>query len=75
MFLLTERLARAVPPGVSDDAIAVVDAFAVGEFYVRSANVQPDEIPIVLGAGADRPVGGGGVGFPGRRADHRVGLQ
>ncbi len=52
MFLLTERLARAVPPGVSDDAIAVVDAFAVGEFYVRSANVQPDEIPIVLGAGA-----------------------
>ena len=52
LFLLTERMAREVPPGVSDDAIAVVDAFAVGEFYVRASNLQPDEIPIVLGAGA-----------------------
>ncbi|HEY6533642.1 MAG TPA: zinc-binding dehydrogenase [Acidimicrobiales bacterium] len=52
LFLLTERMARAVADGPSDDAIAVVDAFAVGEFYVRSANLAPDEIPIVLGAGA-----------------------
>jgi threonine dehydrogenase-like Zn-dependent dehydrogenase len=52
LFLVTERMARAVPPGASDDAIALVDAFAVGEFYVRSANVAPDEVPIVLGAGA-----------------------
>lgn len=52
LFLVTERMARAVPDGVSDDAIALVDAFAVGEFYVRSANLQPDEVPIVLGAGA-----------------------
>ena len=37
---------------VSNDAIAVVDAFAVGEYYVRVAAVQPGEIPIVVGAGA-----------------------
>ena len=52
LFLLTERIARAVADGPSDDAIAVVDAFAVGEFYVRSADIAPDEVPIVLGAGA-----------------------
>ena len=32
--------------------MALVDAFAVGEFYVRSANVTTGEIPIVIGAGA-----------------------
>ena len=31
---------------------ALVDAFAVGEFYVRAARLQPGEIPIVIGAGA-----------------------
>ena len=30
----------------------MTDAFAVGEFYVRSANIQPGEIAIVIGAGA-----------------------
>jgi threonine dehydrogenase-like Zn-dependent dehydrogenase len=52
LFLVTEALARAVPEGVSADAIALVDAFAVGEFYVRSSRIQPGEIPIVIGAGA-----------------------
>jgi threonine dehydrogenase-like Zn-dependent dehydrogenase len=37
---------------VSRDAAAVVDAFAVGEFYVRSAGVTRGEVPIVIGAGA-----------------------
>ena len=28
------------------------DAFAVGEFYVRSARMEPGEVPVVIGAGA-----------------------
>jgi threonine dehydrogenase-like Zn-dependent dehydrogenase len=41
-----------VDGSVASDAIAVVDAFAVGEFYVRASRLDPDEIPIVIGAGA-----------------------
>ena len=36
----------------SADAVALTDAFAVGEFYVRSARIEPGEIPLVVGAGA-----------------------
>ena len=35
LFLLSEKLARRVPDGVTDDAVALVDPFAVGEFNVR----------------------------------------
>ena len=42
----------AVPDGVPNDAVAVVDAFAVGEFYVRSSAIGPGELPLVVGAGA-----------------------
>lgn len=52
LLVVPEATARAVVGAVSSDAIAVVDAFAVGEFYVRSADIQPGEIPIVVGAGA-----------------------
>lgn len=52
LLVVPEATAKIVEGSVSSDAIAVVDAFAVGEFYVRSANVQPGEIPIVVGAGA-----------------------
>jgi threonine dehydrogenase-like Zn-dependent dehydrogenase len=52
LMLVSEALARAVPAGVPDDAVAVVDAFAVGEFYVRSSRVAAGEIPLVVGAGA-----------------------
>jgi threonine dehydrogenase-like Zn-dependent dehydrogenase len=51
-FVVSEAMARAVPGGVPNDAVAVVDAFAVGEFYVRSSRIEPGEIPIVVGAGA-----------------------
>lgn len=51
-LLVSEAMARAVPDGVADDAAAVVDAFAVGEFYVRASRIGPGEIPIVIGAGA-----------------------
>lgn len=52
LLVVPEMLARAAPGDASDDAIAVVDAFAVGEFYVRCANIQPGDIAIVIGAGA-----------------------
>ncbi|UXA19575.1 zinc-binding dehydrogenase [Mycobacterium sp. SMC-4] len=52
LLVVPEATAKAVDGAVPNDAIAVVDAFAVGEFYVRSSNVQPGEIPIVIGAGA-----------------------
>jgi len=32
--------------------VALTDAFAVGEFYVRSARMELGEMPIVVGAGA-----------------------
>ena len=52
LMLVSESLARAVPDGVANDAVALVDAFAVGEFYVRSSRIAADEIPLVIGAGA-----------------------
>jgi threonine dehydrogenase-like Zn-dependent dehydrogenase len=52
LVVVAEALARSVESDVSSDAVALVDAFAVGEFYVRSAGVSAGEIPIVIGAGA-----------------------
>jgi threonine dehydrogenase-like Zn-dependent dehydrogenase len=52
LVVIAEMLAKEVEGGVSSDAAALTDAFAVGEFYVRAADVQPGEIPIVVGAGA-----------------------
>ncbi len=52
LLVVSEPMARAVPEGVTDDAVALVDAFAVGEFYVRSSGIGPGEIAIVIGAGA-----------------------
>ena len=52
LLVVSELMARAVPGAVSNDAVALVDAFAVGEFYVRSSRITPGEIPIVIGAGA-----------------------
>ena len=37
---------------MSNDAVALVDAFAVGEFYVRSSAIGDGEVAIVIGAGA-----------------------
>ncbi len=52
LLVVSALMARAVPQGVSSDAVALVDAFAVGEFYVRSSKIGAGEIPIVIGAGA-----------------------
>ena len=52
LLVVPEAAARVVEGDVSSDAIALVDCFAVGEFYVRASNLQPGEVPIVIGAGA-----------------------
>jgi threonine dehydrogenase-like Zn-dependent dehydrogenase len=52
LVVVSEMMARAVPGDVSNDAVAVVDAFAVGEFYVRSSAIGEGEVAIVIGAGA-----------------------
>jgi threonine dehydrogenase-like Zn-dependent dehydrogenase len=52
LLVLSEVMARAVPDGAPLDAVALVDAFSVGEFYVRSSGIQPGQIPLVVGAGA-----------------------
>jgi threonine dehydrogenase-like Zn-dependent dehydrogenase len=52
LLVIPEISARPVSDRASADAAALTDAFAVGEFYVRAADVQPGEIPIVIGAGA-----------------------
>jgi threonine dehydrogenase-like Zn-dependent dehydrogenase len=52
LLVVNEMMTRTVPGEVSDDAVAVVDAFAVGEFYVRSSKIETGEAPIVIGAGA-----------------------
>jgi threonine dehydrogenase-like Zn-dependent dehydrogenase len=52
LLVIAEMLAKEVEGDVSLDAAALTDAFAVGEFYVRAADVQPGEIPIVIGVGA-----------------------
>ncbi|HEY1840634.1 MAG TPA: zinc-binding dehydrogenase [Mycobacterium sp.] len=52
LVVVAETLAKPVGGHVSSDAAALTDAFAVGEFYVRSARMEPGEIPVVIGAGA-----------------------
>lgn len=52
LLVVSEAAAKPVTSDVSSDAVSLTDAFAVGEFYVRSAQMQPGEIPIVIGAGA-----------------------
>lgn len=52
LLVVPELLSKAVVGDVSNDAVAVVDAFAVGEFYVRVSGIEPGQVPIVVGAGA-----------------------
>jgi threonine dehydrogenase-like Zn-dependent dehydrogenase len=50
LLVVNEMMARAVVGDVSNDAVALVDAFAVGEFYVRSSAIGDGEVAIVVGA-------------------------
>jgi threonine dehydrogenase-like Zn-dependent dehydrogenase len=52
LFVVTEALARLVPDDVDPDAVALCDAFAVGEGYVALSGIQPGQLPLVVGAGA-----------------------
>src|ERR1700751_1788999 len=52
LVVVAEALAKSVDAGVSSDAAALTDAFAVGEFYVRAARMELGEVPVVVGAGA-----------------------
>jgi threonine dehydrogenase-like Zn-dependent dehydrogenase len=52
LVVVAETLAKPVDGDVSCDAAALTDAFAVGEFYVRAARMEPGEVPVVVGAGA-----------------------
>ncbi len=52
LFLVNEALARQVPQDADADAVALTDAFAVGEGYVALSKIEPGEIPLVIGAGA-----------------------
>src|SRR6202000_501715 len=52
LVVVAETLAKPVGGDASNDAAALTDAFAVGEFYVRSARMEAGEIPLVIGAGA-----------------------
>ena len=52
LLVVSEMAAKPVPGDVPSDAVALTDAFAVGEFYVRSARLQDGEIAVVVGAGA-----------------------
>ena len=52
LMVVAETLAKPVDGDISSDAAALTDAFAVGEFYVRSARMEAGEIPVVIGAGA-----------------------
>jgi threonine dehydrogenase-like Zn-dependent dehydrogenase len=52
LLVVSEVMAKPVEGDASSDAVALTDAFAVGEFYVRAARLATGEIPIVIGAGA-----------------------
>ena len=52
LMIVSEIMSRRVPDGVPNDAVALVDAFAVGEFYVRCSGIGPGDLPLVIGAGA-----------------------
>lgn len=52
LFVVTEALARAVPDDVDPDAVALCDAFAVGEGYVALSGIGRGQLPLVIGAGA-----------------------
>jgi threonine dehydrogenase-like Zn-dependent dehydrogenase len=51
-FLMTEAITQVVPTDLPSELMCIADAMAVGWYYVRRANVQPDEIPLVIGCGA-----------------------
>ena len=56
LMLVSEVMSRKVPDGVPNDSVAVVDAFAVGEFYVRCSRHQAGRAAAGHRCGRHRPV-------------------
>lgn len=52
LMVVSEMMSRRVPDAAPNDAVALVDAFAVGEYYVRCSGAGPGDLPLVIGAGA-----------------------
>ena len=51
-FLLTEGMTQVVPTDLPNELVAIADAISVGWYYVNSAAVTPNEVPLVIGCGA-----------------------
>jgi threonine dehydrogenase-like Zn-dependent dehydrogenase len=51
-FLMSEAITQVVPTDLPSELMCIADAMAVGWYYVRRANVQPNETPLVIGCGA-----------------------
>ena len=76
LLVVSEAAAKPVSTSdVSSDAVRVVDAFAVGEFYVRSATACARRGCHRHRRGRDRPVRSRRPGKARHRADHRRRLQ
>jgi threonine dehydrogenase-like Zn-dependent dehydrogenase len=51
-FLMSEAVTQVVDSPLPDELVAIADAISVGWHYANTANVQPNEIPLVIGCGA-----------------------
>ncbi|MGI5330503.1 zinc-binding dehydrogenase [Actinomadura nitritigenes] len=51
-FLLSEAFVRALPEDVPAERLALIDALAVGWYYTRLGQAEPDRVPLVVGLGA-----------------------
>lgn len=51
-FVISEAFTRVVESNIPDELLCLSDAMAVGWYYVRKANIQPQEVPLVIGCGA-----------------------
>ena len=51
-FLMSEAVTQVIDSPLPDEMLALADAISVGWHYANTANVQPNEIPLVIGCGA-----------------------
>ncbi len=51
-FLMSEAVTQVIDSPLPDELLAIADAISVGWHYANTANVQPNEVPLVIGCGA-----------------------
>ncbi len=51
-FLMSEAVTRVVDSPLPDEIVALADAISVGWHYANTANMQPNEVALVIGCGA-----------------------